>query len=173
MSIPSETERLRFRAFRESDSAWLEQVFRDPYAIRFFPRMQAAGAGRTFIERQLRRYAEHGHGLWALERREDRVPVGDCGLTYQPAGEGEVLEVGFHVAAEHRRRGYATEAATACREHAFEKLGVDFLASIVDPGNEASRTVAGRIHRDMRWFERDGLRLCLYFTTRGVWEGER
>ena len=37
MSIPSETERLRFRAFRGSDIPWLEEVFRDPYARRFFP----------------------------------------------------------------------------------------------------------------------------------------
>ena len=161
------------REFRETDVAAVERLFRDPYAQRHFPLMQDQGAAERFIEKQIGRYREYGHGLWILERREDGEFVGDCGLTYQRAGEGEVLEVGYHVVAEHRRQGYATEAATACRDHAFEKLEVEFVASIVAPDNEASRTVAQRVHRGMRWFERDEMTLCLYFTEREVWERER
>jgi ribosomal-protein-alanine N-acetyltransferase len=171
--IPEPTERLRFRQFRQSDVAALGDVFRDPYARRFYEEMQVEGAATRFVERQLDRYREFGHGLWVLERRDDGAFVGDCGLTYQPTGKGDVLEIGYHVGVEHRRHGYATEAAGACREHAFRKLGAEFVASIVDPQNEASRTVAGRIHRGMRWIDRDGTQLCLYFTDRVIWNSEQ
>lgn len=170
---PPDTARLRFREFRDADAGELAEIFGDPYARRFFPRMQQEGAVQEFIARQLERYREHGHGLWVLERLADGAFVGDCGLTYQPAGAGEVLEVGYHVVAAYRRCGFATEAATACRDHAFLRLAAQFVTSIVAPENEASRAVAERVHRGMRWLERDGVLLCLYLTERSVWEGER
>lgn len=166
MRIPPETGRLRFRAYRAEDAARVEAMFDDPYARRFFPHMARAGAPAVYVERQRQRYLEHGHGLWVIERKADGVFVGDCGLTYQRAGEGQVLEVGYHVIATQRRQGFASEAALACRDHAFEELGARFVASIVDPDNEASRSVAQRVHREMRWFERDAVTLCLYFTDR-------
>ncbi len=173
LRIPPDTERLRFREFLATDVDDLREVFRDPYARRFFPRMQQEDAAQEFIARQLERYREHGHGLWVLERLTDGAFVGDCGLTYQPAGAGEVLEVGYHVAAPYRRCRFATEAAIACRDHAFLGLTAECVASIVDPDNDASRAVAERVHRGMRWFERDGVTLCLYLTERSVWAGER
>ena len=42
-------------------------------------------------------------------------------------------------------KGYATEAAARCRDHAFEALGAPTLVSYIAPANEASRRVAERL----------------------------
>ena len=42
-------------------------------------------------------------------------------------------------------QGYATEAATAMRDWAFETLGIKTLVSYVDPDNAASAAVAMRL----------------------------
>jgi len=42
-------------------------------------------------------------------------------------------------------KGFATEAAKACKEYAFYKLGLSKLISIIDPGNVPSIRVAEKI----------------------------
>ena len=44
-----------------------------------------------------------------------------------------------------RGRGFATEAAAACRAHARDRLGVDRLVAIIHPDNTPSKRVAERI----------------------------
>ena len=55
------------------------------------------------------------------------------------------LEVGYHVRADLQGRGYATEAAAACRDHARDALGSPELVAIIHPANTASRRVAEKI----------------------------
>lgn len=56
------------------------------------------------------------------------------------------VEVGYRLHADHRGRGYATEAARAARDHAFDVLGVPWVGSLVLPTNEPSLRVAARVH---------------------------
>ena len=46
---------------------------------------------------------------------------------------------------EVRGRGYATEAATAALDFAFETLGWDRVIHVIDPRNVASQAVARRL----------------------------
>ncbi len=88
-------------------------------------------------------YAEHGFGLWVIETSAGGF-VGDCGLTMQEV-EGEwLVEVGWHVSSDVRRRGYAAEAAEAVREAARVR-GVEHLIAIIRPDNVASQGVARKI----------------------------
>ena len=70
--------------------------------------------------------------------------VGQCGLTMQPYREREVVEVGYLLVKRFWRRGYATEAAVACREYAFERLKIPEVYSIIRENNFASQRVAKR-----------------------------
>lgn len=85
----------------------------------------------------------HGHGLWAVERKADRVLVGFVllGLEWEDAEP----EIGWGLTAAHRGRGYATEAAAAVRAHALALLGDGRVVSCVDANNAASAAVAQRI----------------------------
>lgn len=88
-------------------------------------------------------YARHGFGLWVLETHDGEF-VGDCGLTMQDVEGVDLVEGGWHVRADRRRRGYAAEAAAAVRDRARD-LGVEHLVAIIRPHNVASQGVARRI----------------------------
>ncbi len=96
-----------------------------------------------WIEWNRRNYTELGHGLWIIETHAGEF-VGDCGLTRQEV-EGEwLVEAGWHVRTQLRRRGYASEAAAAVRDTARD-AGIEHLVAIIRPGNVASQRVAARI----------------------------
>ena len=52
------------------------------------------------------------------------------------------VEVGYHVRRDLWGNGYATEAAQACIEYAFTRLGVDRVISMIRPENLQSVRVA-------------------------------
>lgn len=77
--------------------------------------------------------------------KETGALIGQCGLTRQEAGEfGRVLEVGYIFNRAFWHRGYAAEAARACRDHAFNRLGAAEVFSIIRVGSAASENVARR-----------------------------
>ena len=90
-----------------------------------------------------RNYDEHGFGLWVVETHEGRF-VGDCGLTMQEVEEQWFVEAGWHVRADLRGQGYATEAAAAVRD-AARAAGVEHLIAIIRPDNLPSQRVATKI----------------------------
>ena len=55
-----------------------------------------------------------------------------------------VPEIGYLLAHDYWHKGYATEAAIACREYGLDTLKFDALYSIVRDTNLASRKVALR-----------------------------
>ncbi len=163
-----ETERLRLREFEPTDVADVREMLTDDYAGRFFDRITAdPGFAERWVERNLDRYRVDGHGLWVVETKAGGKFAGDCGLTLQKLGEGRLLEVGYHMTAAVRGRGYATEAARACLRYAFEELRADKVYSIVDCENVASFKVAERIHSGYEeGFERFGRPIYLFSTER-------
>jgi RimJ/RimL family protein N-acetyltransferase len=116
----------------------------DPDVMAFYPRPKTRDEALGWIRWNQRNYDEHGHGLWIVETHGGRF-VGDCGLTWQPVGDGRVLEVGYHVVAEFQGRGYATEAAQACLELAVGPIGQSHVVAIINPANAASRRVAEKL----------------------------
>ena len=100
---------------------------------------------RAWIEWNQRLYRERGYGLWLLTLRDTGEFVGECGLTPQVV-EGTVeIEVGYHVLRGLWGRGFAPEAAAACRDFARDVLALDRLVALIDPRNLASQRVAAKI----------------------------
>jgi RimJ/RimL family protein N-acetyltransferase len=59
---------------------------------------------------------------------------------------------------EHWGRGYATEAASAMRDHALGELGLRRVIALIQHGNAASKRVAARLgmayERDVEFHDR-------------------
>jgi [ribosomal protein S5]-alanine N-acetyltransferase len=143
------TERLKLREIMPADHADLLAIWGDAETMRFYPAPLDEGGVREWIERNLKRYEQHGHGLWAMILRDEERLIGDCGLTYQDVEGVAELEVGYHLNKAYWGRGLATEAARACMDYAFNQLGCRRLTSLIRLENLPSRRVA----------ERNGLRI--------------
>ena len=116
----------------------------DPLVMEHYPCPKDRREAAEWISWNLRNYAEHGHGLWIIESHDGEF-IGDCGLTWQTVDQSPALEVGYHVKTSAQRLGYATEAATACREYARSRALSSRLIAIIHEDNRASQAVAEKI----------------------------
>jgi ribosomal-protein-alanine N-acetyltransferase len=136
---------LLLREMVPDDVEDLHAVLGDPETMRFYPHPLSLQETAQWIERSRWRYRTQGHGLWALILKENGELVGDCGLTVQRVEDADEVEVGYHVKRAYWRQGLATEGALACRDHAFQSLGVARLICIIRPENVPSQGVARNI----------------------------
>ena len=70
--------------------------------------------------------------------------IGQAGLTWQEVNGRRVPEVGYLFNRVYWGKGYATEAAIACKEYGFSQLGFDEIYSIIRDTNIASMNAAIR-----------------------------
>ncbi|WP_026542958.1 GNAT family N-acetyltransferase [Paenarthrobacter nicotinovorans] len=151
--LPHPTPRLRFREMTMADLDAMSSLLGDPEVMTYYPAPKTREEAAAWIQWNRDNYARDGHGLWIIETHDGGF-VGDCGLTWQQVNGRSELEVGYHVRRELQGRGYATEAALACRDLARDVLRVELLVAIIHPDNVASRRVAERL--GMRHLEDDG-----------------
>lgn len=144
MNMILETERLSFREMNDGDFADLCQMLQDPVVMTAYEHAFEDEEARRWLENQKRRYREDGFGLWAVLLKETGEMIGQCGLTWQYVGENSVLEIGYLFKKDFWHKGYATEAATVCKQYAFEVLDIDEVYSIIRDTNIASQAVAKR-----------------------------
>jgi RimJ/RimL family protein N-acetyltransferase len=140
-----ETPRLRLREMTLRDLDFAAEMLGDAEVMRHYPKPLDREESLAWIERQLARYAAHGHGLWLAEERESRRPVGQVGLILQDVEGSREPEIGYLVHRSYWRRGLATEASLGVRRHAFETLRLPRVVSLIRPANLASQGVARRL----------------------------
>ncbi len=137
-----ETERLYLRELCQKDFPALCMILQDEKTMYAYEGAFSDTEVQQWLDRQLSRYREFGFGLWAAVRRDNDEVIGQCGLTMQPWKEKQVLEVGYLFRRSFWHRGYAAEAAKACKQYAFETLGAKEVCSIIRDTNIASQNVA-------------------------------
>lgn len=136
-----DTERLRLRWFSAGDAAFMLELLNQPAWIQHIGDrgVRTIDEARAYIEaRIVSGYRETGLGFWAVERRDDGVLVGGCGLLRRPS----YIDVGYGFLPRFWGHGYAREAAAACLDCAERVLGLDRVLAIIAPGNEPSIAVA-------------------------------
>lgn len=144
-----ETERLILREITHADLDDLLAIWGDQEVMRLFPKTLDRTDLDGWIDRNLKRYEQYGHGLWAVILKSEQKLIGDCGLVIQEVDGAEELEVGYHFNKNYWGRGLAAEAARGCMEFAFTRLNRQRIISMIRPENLPSRRVA----------ERNGLRI--------------
>lgn len=139
-----ETERLYLRELEQEDFPALCKILQDEKTMYAYEGAFSEEEVQEWLDRQLARYKKYGFGLWAVIRKESGELIGQCGLTMQPWKNSEVLEIGYLFRRDCWHQGYATEAARACKQYAFETLGAKEVCSIIRDTNTASQNVALR-----------------------------
>lgn len=140
-----ETARLLLREFTVQDADDMARILSDPETMRFYPAPYDRAGVEQWIERNRQRYGDDGVGLWAVELVNTQELIGDCGVILQNVDGERLYEIGYHLRRDLWGQGLATEAATACRDWAFEHLRGERLISLIRPDNLRSRRVAERV----------------------------
>lgn len=139
-----ETERLYLREMDQADYDSLCKILQDEDTMYAYEGAFSDTEVREWLDRQISRYRRWNFGLWAVILKETGEMIGQCGLTMQPWKDTEVLEIGYLFNRSYWHKGYATEAAKACKKYAFEILKADEVCSIIRDTNTASQNVAIR-----------------------------
>ncbi|MCF6378674.1 GNAT family N-acetyltransferase [Nocardioides KLBMP 9356] len=145
--LPDPTDRLTFRAMTMADIDAVTEMLVAFDPMRGDRPPSTRDDAVRWIEWQERNYSEHDFGLWVVETR-DGAFVGDCGLTVQDVEGTPHVEIGYHLVAHMRGRGYAREAARAVRDCAAAH-GVDHLVALIRPENAASQRVARSVGMEL------------------------
>lgn len=140
-----ETSRLLLRPLNAYDFDDLYAMFNDPQVMRYYPGLKDQSLTQAWIDWNCDMYQRYGHGLYAIERKEDGAFLGQCGLIMQTVEDVLLPEIGYLLVSAGWGKGYATEASLAWRDRAFEMFRYRKIVSIIRPDNLPSLAVAKRI----------------------------
>ena len=141
------TGRLLLRRWRDRDRAPFAALCADPEVMRYFPATLDREASDASVDRYERQFERLGYGLWALEARDTGEFIGFTGLQPMPDGVPGAggMEIGWRLARHAWHQGYATEAARAAVEVAFNGIGLPELWSMTAVQNAPSQAVMRRL----------------------------
>lgn len=138
-----ETDRLILRTLEMSDLEEMTKINQDPKVMEFFPGLQDKEQTKAFIERVQKHYNEHGYSLFAVVLTEMNTFIGFVGLLTVGFNEHftPATEIGWRLSSNYWGKGFATEAARAVLEYAFDVLNIESLVSFTTVDNLKSRRV--------------------------------
>jgi RimJ/RimL family protein N-acetyltransferase len=144
--IVCETARLRLRHLTDADAAFVLQLLNEPDFIRNIGdrEVRTLEDARRYIQHgPVASYSQHGFGLFLVELRKSRVPIGICGLLKRDYLAD--VDVGFALRESFRGKGFAFEAAGAVLHLGHQVLGLSRIVAITSPDNHASMSVLRKL----------------------------
>jgi len=136
------TQRLTLRAPNADDFAPLVDFYASDRSQFVGGPMSAELTWRALAS-EIGHWALRGYGRWSVTVTDTSDFIGIIGL-WAPHGWPEP-ELGWDLMENATGKGYATEAALAARNYAYNTLGWTTLTSLVKPENTASAAVATRM----------------------------
>ena len=140
-----ETRRLIIRDYNSDDLDDLFRLLSDPTTMSYWPKPFSRDDCRQWIIRNIDLYGEYGFGRRAVELKTNAQIIGDCGVVNREINEIDVNDIGWIIDHEYWNQGYATEAASAMRDYAFQCLLVDAVHANMPWDHTASIRVAEKI----------------------------
>ena len=152
--------RLGFRSWKESDLDKLARLNADPEVMRYFPAPLSREKSRHLLVQLQEHLACRGYTYYATELLSTGEFIGFIGLKHQEymADFTPATDIGWRLQKEFWGRGYASEGAKRCLDHAFDGLGLHRVVSVCPALNTASERVMRKIGMQRQGaFEHPGL----------------
>ena len=170
------TERLLLRPPVQADFEPWAACMADPEAQRYLGGAQPASLAWRAMATMTGAWPLCGFSMFSVIERESGRWIGRIG-PWRPEG-WPGAEVGWGLARDAWGRGYATEAAIACMDFAFDRLGWDEAIHTIDPDNAASIRLAERLGSTHRGPARlpaphEGSRVEVWAQTAAHWRARR
>ncbi|HSE11704.1 MAG TPA: GNAT family N-acetyltransferase [Rudaea sp.] len=134
-----ETDRLILRRLVPDDAPFILELVNDPDWLRYIgdKGVRNLDDARAYIENgPMAMYARVGFGLFCVELKTGRTPIGMCGLIKRDTLPD--VDIGFAFLPQFRAQGYGREAARATLDHGRNVVGLKRIVAITSPDNDAS-----------------------------------
>lgn len=105
------------------------------YMEPLYERKQEEAYQKAYIEHMYRYY---GYGMWLVCDRDTHEIIGRAGLEHRDYGDETELEMGYLIAPEKQRMGYAKEVCQAIITYAQENTLFSRINCLIHPDNTAS-----------------------------------
>jgi RimJ/RimL family protein N-acetyltransferase len=128
------------------DAAFIVELLNDPSFLRFIgdKGVRTVADARQYIRTgPMDSYERHGFGLWLVELKGSRIPIGICGLLKRDTLRD--IDIGFAFLPPYRSQGYAFESAAAVMDYGRTVLGLRRIVAITDDDNTGSHRVLEKI----------------------------
>lgn len=146
MKTALETERLRLVPFQAKDLDLLHQTFTDPFVREYLWDNEIITIGQTkeVLLTNEQHFEINSWGLWKIIVKNDKAYAGFAGLWFffeelQP-------QLLYGLLPDKTGMGYATEAAKAVIDYAFDELKFNHLTASFDTPHMASRKVCEKLN---------------------------
>ena len=137
------TERLLLRLPKLSDVQPMFEIHQDPDVMRFVGKSGDISVAWRNVAMMIGHWQMLGYGMWIVVDRADAQVIGRAGLWNEAGGPG--LELGWLIRKSAWGRGYATEAARAALDWAWQHAGHDHILSVIHADNYPSIRIAEKL----------------------------
>lgn len=138
------TPRLRLRPCQLEDLEPVHALWTNDGVRHFLfdDRVISLDETHSFVESNLLNFEQHGYGLWLVFARDTNRLVGFAGFL---PSEDEAPNLIYGIQPDFWGQGYATEAASAVLNYAFEDLALTRVRADVDEPNVVSVRVLEKL----------------------------
>ena len=137
--IVLETNRLVLRRLNTGDAAFALRLVNEPSWLQYIGDKGVRSleeAENYLLTGPIDMYERLGFGMWMVELKPNRKPIGFCGLIKRDTLDD--VDIGFALLPDFCQQGYAFEAATATLEYAQTRLKLTRIVAITSQDNAAS-----------------------------------
>ena len=147
MGIQLETSRLILRPWKESDLKPFYALNSNPEVMRYFPGCLTQEQSDALAHKFQRMIETQAWGLWAVELKQGGDFIGFTGLNAQPSqfSFSPCTEIAWRIQQKYWGQGFATEAATACLNFAFDSLKLNQVVAFTAVQNTRSQALMQRL----------------------------
>ena len=140
------TKRLLLREICESDAEFILDLLNQPSFIKFIGDrgVRTVQDAINYIESRFKKiYSNFGFGLYLVELKKEKTPVGICGFVKRDSLPEP--DIGFAFLPQYGGQGFAFESAEAVLKYGRDVLGLKRILAIATKDNERSEKLLGKI----------------------------
>jgi RimJ/RimL family protein N-acetyltransferase len=146
MKIILETERLVLQEFSIDDAEFILTLLNTPGWLEYIgdKNVRTLEDAVSYLEDgPFKSYKENGFGLWLTLLKNNRTPIGMCGLVKRESLDD--IDIGFALLPEYSNIGYGYEIVQATITYANHVLGINKVVAITDSNNIPSIKLLNKI----------------------------
>lgn len=133
------TSRLEIIEITIEDTPFIFELLNTPSWIKFIGDRgikTQEDAKNYIINKFIPSYSAWWFGFRLVRTKDDKTPIGICGLVKRDALEH--IDIGFAFLPQYEGKGFGFESASAVMEYAKNRLNIKTIAGITNSGNKSS-----------------------------------